>query len=207
MRNTFGQAETVVAELTGEDAYTYLNAQAELSKPGARGVVFLPYLDGDYTPNNDTNARGVFIGMDTATTKNDMLRAALEGVAFCILDSMMLVRDLGAEANDIKISGGSTKSPLWMQIISDVTGCPLSLPEESEGAPLGCAIMAGVGSGVFGSFEEAVERVIKIKRNAYVPNAQNHALYTELFKVYKGLYPSLKDAFSQMQDIRERYSL
>ena len=207
MRNTFGQAEIVIADLAGEDAYTYLNAQAGLSRPGARGVLFLPYLDGDYTPNNDTNARGVFIGMDTATTKNDMLRAALEGVAFCILDNMMLVRSLGAEANDIKISGGNTKSPLWMQIISDVTGCPLSLPEESEGAPFGCAIMAGVGSGVFGSFEEAVERVVKIKRNAYVPDPGNHALYGELFKVYKSLYPNLKDAFSQMQDIRERYSL
>ena len=207
MRNTFGQAESAVAELTGEDAYAYLNAQAALSKPGARGVIFLPYLDGDYTPNNDANARGVFIGMDTSTTKNDMLRATLEGVAFCILDNIMLIRDLGGVINEVVITGGVAKSPFWLQIIADVTGCPVSLPEETEGAPFGNAIVAGVGAGLFKSFEEAIERVVKIKRNAFVPDAKTHALYADFYQVYKGLYDSLKGAFARMQEIREKYRL
>jgi len=207
MRDTFGQAEAALAERTGEDAYTYLNAQAALSKPGARGVLFLPYLDGDYTPNNDANARGVFIGMDTATTPNDMLRATLEGVAFCILDNIMLIRDLGGEIDDVVITGGVAKSPLWLQIIADVTGCPVSLPEETEGAPFGNAIVAGVGAGLFKSFEEAIERVVKIKRHAFVPDAGNHALYAELYRVYKGLYADLKGAFARMQGIRDAFGL
>ena len=207
MRNTFGQAESIVAERTGEDAYTYLNAQAALSKPGARGVIFLPYLDGDFTPNNDANARGAFIGMDTASTKNDMLRAVLEGVAFCILDNIMLIRELGGDIDDVVITGGVAKSPLWLQIIADVTGCMVSLPEETEGAPFGNAIVAGVGAGLFASFEEAIKRVVKIRRNAFIPDAGSHALYTELYSVYKGLYESLKGAFARMQDIRGRYDL
>jgi len=205
MRNMFGQAEIALAELTGEDSYAYLNAQAAMSKPGARGVIFLPYLDGDFTPNNDANARGVFIGMDTATTKNDMLRAVLEGVAFCILDNIMLIRSLGGEINDVVITGGIAKSPLWLQIISDVTGCPVTLPEETEGAPFGNAILAGVGSGLYASFEEAIERTVEITRNAFVPDASNHALYSDLYKVYKDLYPSLRNAFADMQSIRDKW--
>jgi len=207
MRNAFGQAETSLAELTGEDAFTYLNTQASVSKPGARGVIFLPYLDGDFTPNNDPNARGVFIGMDTATTKNDMLRAVLEGVAFCILDNIMLIRSLGGEMNEMVITGGVAKSPLWLQIIADVTGCPVSLPEETEGAPFGTAILAGVGAGLYRGFEEAVERVVKVQRNAFVPDTSNHALYSDLYKVYKDLYANLSGAFSQMQEIRETHGL
>ncbi|MGI6403073.1 MAG: xylulokinase [Oscillospiraceae bacterium] len=207
MRNAFGQAEAAVAELTGKDVYVYLDAQAAQSAPGSRGVIFLPYLDGDFTPNNDANARGVFIGMDTSTTKNDMLRATLEGVAFCILDNIMLIRQLGGEINEIVITGGVAKSPLWLQIIADVTGCPISLPEETEGAPFGNAIVAGVGVGLFESFEQAIERVVKIRRNAFLPDAGNHSLYSELYQVYKGLYASLSGAFSQMEDIRKKYHL
>ncbi|MCL1895220.1 MAG: FGGY family carbohydrate kinase [Clostridiales bacterium] len=207
MRNTFGQAEAAIASIAGEDAYSYLDAQAKLSGPGARGVIFLPYLDGDYTPNNDTAARGVFIGMDTATTKNDMLRAVMEGVAFCILDNIELIRGLGAELSEGVISGGVAKSPFWLKIIADVTGCTLSLAEETEGAPLGYAVIAGVGAGLFHSFEEAAGRIVKVRRGAFIPDPANHALYKELYRVYKGLYPRLKDTFAEMQDIRERYGL
>jgi xylulokinase len=145
--------------------------------------------------------------MDTSTTKNDMLRATLEGVAFCILDNIMLIRQLGGEINEIVITGGVAKSPLWLQIIADVTGCPISLPEETEGAPFGNAIVAGVGVGLFESFEQAIERVVKIRRNAFLPDAGNHSLYSELYQVYKGLYASLSGAFSQMEDIRKKYHL
>lgn len=203
MRNAFGQAEGAVAALTGRDVYMYLDEQAASSRPGARGVLFLPYLDGDYTPNNDANARGVFIGMDTSTTKGDMLRAVLEGVAFCILDNIMLIRSLGGAIDEAVITGGVAKSPLWLQIIADVTGCPVSLPEETEGAPFGSAIIAGVGAGLFKSFEDAIERVVKVRRNVYMPDARNRALYDGLYHAYKGLYPALKGTFADMQAVRE----
>jgi len=205
MRNAFGQAESAIAQISGEDAYTYLNAQAKIAKPGANGVIFLPYLDGDYTPNNDANARGVFIGMDTATTKNDMLRATLEGVAFAMLDNIMLIRDKGGEIKEIVLAGGLAKSELWLQIIADITDCPVSLPEGSGGASFGCAIIAGVGAGVFESFENAVDRVVNIKRNAFLPSSENHEIYCELYLVYKSLYPKLKGTFAQMADIREKH--
>lgn len=206
MRNTFGQMEAQMAQMTGADAYDYLNEQAGKARPGSNGVLFLPYLDGDYTPNNDPDARGVFVGMGTDTTKGEMLRASLEGVAFSMLDNMMLIREMGGEIDKIVLTGGIARSPLWLQIIADVTNCAVSLPEETEGAPFGSAIVAAVGAGLYESFDQAIERTVRIERDAFVPNERNNALYGELYQVYKSLYPSLKKAFHQMADIKEKYN-
>ncbi len=204
MRNALGQSETQMAEATGLDAYDLMNAQAMRSKPGANGVLFLPYLDGDYTPNNDANARGVFIGMDTDTTKGDLLRASLEGVAFSMLDNIMLIRKMGGAIDEIVITGGIARSPLWLQIIADVTNCPISLPEETEGAPFGSAVIAAVATGKYESFEQAIAQTVKIKQRAFVPDARNHERYAALYEIYKSLYPSLKQAFARLADVKEK---
>ncbi|MEA4854021.1 MAG: FGGY family carbohydrate kinase [Christensenella sp.] len=204
MRNTFGQLEAQLAQMTGANTYDYLNEQAKKAKPGAGGVLFLPYLDGDYTPNNDPNARGVFIGMGTDTTKGDMLRASLEGVAFSMLDNMMLIRQLGGGIDKIVLTGGLAQSPLWLQIIADITGCPVSLPKETEGAPFGSALIAAVGAGLYESFSQAVEKAVKIKHDAFIPDEKNQAIYGELYQVYKSLYPRLQQAFAEIADIKEK---
>ena len=146
MRNNLCQAEAAVASITGDDPYLYMGKAAETSKPGSSGVIFLPYLDGDYTPNNDPNARGCFVGMGTATTKADLLRAMLEGVAFSILDNINLIRELGGNLDEIVLAGGIAKSKLWLQIIADVTNCTISLPEETEGTAFGerCWLVLGL---------------------------------------------------------------
>lgn len=206
MRNTFGQLEAQMAQMMGTDAYDYLNRQAKKAKPGANGVLFLPYLDGDYTPNNDPDARGVFLGMGTDTTKGDMLRASLEGVAFSMRDNMALIREMGGEIDKIVLTGGIARSPLWLQIIADITGCPVSLPEETEGAPFGSAIIAAVGAGLYRDFEQGVERAVRIRRDAFMPDEKNRMLYEELYQVYKSLYPGLKGAFARITDIKEKYN-
>lgn len=201
MRNTFAQSECAIAERDDIDPYDVMNEIAKTAPAGSNGVIFLPYLDGDYTPNNDINAKGVFIGMSTATTKADMYRATLEGVAFSMLDNMALIRELGGEINDILITGGLAKSKLWLQIISDVTGSNISLPEETEGAPFGSAIVAAVGVGAYSDFNEAVAKCINIRKNAFIPNHENHSLYKELFIIYKGLYGCLKETYAALADI------
>lgn len=206
LRNQLGLAEETLAHLTGEDAYTYLNRQAEMSPPGSNGVIFLPYLDGDYTPNNDPNARGCFIGIGTATKRSDIIRAVMEGVGFSFLSCIMMIRDLGGDLNDLVITGGITKSTLWLQIISDITGLSISLPEEPEGAPLGSALLAAVGCGFYESYEDAVKRVVKINQNAILPNQENHMLYQDIFNVYQSLYPNLKDTFAELADIKNKYN-
>jgi len=205
MRDCFCQAEAVVASITGGDPYDYMNQAAENSRPGANGVVFLPYLEGDYTPINDANARGCFVGMDSATSKADMLRAVLEGVAFCILDNINLIREVGGELNEIILTGGISKSDVWMQIISDVTGCSLSLTEESEGTAFGGALIAGFGTGAFLSAEEAVNKMVSVKKNMFAPSAENAVLYKDLFQIYQALYPALKDIYTKLSAYRGKY--
>ena len=205
MRNTFCQAESIVAELTGGDPYDFMNTAAENVKPGSNGVVFLPYLDGDFTPNNDSNARGCFVGMDSFTTRADMLRAVLEGVSFSILDNIMMIREVGGKLDEIVLTGGLSKSDIWMQIIADTSGCTISLPEESEGAAFGGALIAGYGTGVFSSPQQAVEKMVNLKHDAFKPNVENVKLYEDLFKIYRGLYPALKNTYSELASFRKEY--
>jgi len=204
MRNNLCQAETAVASITGEDPYNYMGKAAEKSKPGAGGVIFLPYLDGDYTPNNDPNARACFVGISTSSTKADLLRATLEGVAFSIMDNIELIRELGGNLDEIVLAGGIAKSMLWLQIIADVTGCVISLPEETEGAAFGSALVAGYGVGLYENIETAIQQTVKIRRDVCVPDPKNHALYKEMYAVYKGLYPALKQTFARLGELREK---
>lgn len=205
MRNALCQAEAAVAAITGGDPYDYMNEAAAAAPPGANGVIFLPYLDGDFTPNNDPNARGCFIGLDGGTTKADMLRSVLEGVAFSILDSVRLIREVGTEMDEIIVTGGISKSSVWMQIISDVTGCSISLPEGSEGTPFGDALIAGYGAGLFSSFEEAVLKAVRIKRGVYTPDPERSELYAGLYKIYQAGYPALREMFSQLGAFRKSH--
>jgi len=204
MRNNLCQAESVVASITGEDPYDYMGKAAEKAKPGSGGIIFLPYLDGDYTPNNDPNARACFVGISTSSSKGDLLRATLEGVAFSILDNIELIRELGGNLDEIVLAGGIAKSNLWLQIIADVTGCVISLPEETEGAAFGGALVAGIGTGIYENVETAIQKTVKIRRGVCHPDPQNHELYTEMYAVYKGLYPALKQTFARLGELREK---
>jgi xylulokinase len=204
MRNNFGQAEIAVSQMTGDDPYMYMDKAASLSKPGSGGIIFLPYLEGDYTPNNDANARGAFIGIGSNNTKNDMLRAVLEGAAFSVLSNTRLIEGLGGNFNEIIVTGGPSKSRLWLQIISDVTNCPISLPEEPEGAPFGNAIIAGIGAGIYRDYEDAIKKMVKIKRNVIVPDRKNHELYMEIYNVYEGLYSKLAETYTKIAEIKAR---
>jgi xylulokinase len=204
IRNALCQAESAEASISGEDPYTLMNKSAEKAKTGSGGVIFLPYLDGDYTPNNDPNARGCFVGISTSTTKADLLRATLEGVAFSILDNIILIRELGCHLEEIVLAGGIAKSNLWLQIIADVTGCTISLPEETEGTAFGGALIAGLGTGIYESIESAINKTIRLRRGVKLSDPTTHEYYKEMFGIYKGLYPALKQTFTRVAEMCEK---
>lgn len=193
--------------LSGDELYENMNREAQTSRPGAGGVIFLPYLEGDYTPHNDVQARGVFIGMDINTTRGDLLRAVMEGTAMAVLSNLELIEILGKIAlKEIIVTGGPTKSQLWMQIIADITDCTVSLPEESEGAAFGNAIIAGVGAGLFADFNDAVTRMVRIERHVYTPNPVNRKLYDAMYGVFSGLYATLAGTYASMAEIRSMHT-
>ena len=205
VRNELGAEEMSLAKRTKEDPFDILNKEAEASPCGSNGVVFLPFLDGDFTPNNDPEARGAYIGLSTGTTKNDMIRAVLEGVGFSIQSGLEMIRGLGGDPKSLAIAGGIAKSPLWLQIIADITGIPVSLPEETEGAAMGCALVAGVGCGLFDSFRDAIDRTVKIERGRYLPDPSVHAQYETLYGIYRELYGRLKESYASLADYRHTY--
>ncbi|HEB32270.1 MAG TPA: hypothetical protein ENI15_15580 [Spirochaetes bacterium] len=204
VRDTIANTEVSMAALLNDDPYSLMEIEAAKSKPGSGGVLFLPHLEGVFTPLDDPNARAVFLGISSSTTRGDIIRSVMEGTAMSLLHNIITIEELGGDLNELIITGGPTKSSAWMQIIADVTGRSISLPEETEGAPFGNAIVAGVGAGVFSDFETAVDKMVRVKKDVYIPDPENVAVYKDFFNVYLKLYPSLKDTFSDLAAIREK---
>lgn len=165
---------------------------------GNNNIYFLPYLMGERSPINDTDARGTFIGIDMHNNQRDMYLAVLEGVAFSIRDSFEVAKELGIDIKESMICGGGSKSPLWRKIIANVLGIRLALPISEEGPGYGGAMLAMVGNKEYKSVEECARELIKIK--AYEePNKELILRYEEKYQKYKKIYPTLKELFKEIK--------
>jgi xylulokinase len=141
------------------DAYAQLSAEAQMIPPGAEGLIFLPYLAGERTPYMDALARGGFIGLRLHHTRGHMTRAVMEGVAFSLRQALELVLKTGSlSVERVIASGGALESDVWRQIVADIVGLPLVKSLSREQTATGAALLAGIGSGVYPSFEEAATR-------------------------------------------------
>ena len=114
---------------------------------GGNHVFFLPYLMGERSPINDTDARGCFIGMTMDTTRAELVQAVLEGVTFAIRDSFEVAKAIGLSIPRSKLCGGGAKSPLWQKITANILNIPIDLPQTEEGPGYGGAMLAMVGCG------------------------------------------------------------
>ena len=174
----------------------YAGEQAPITeeKLGTNDVFFLPYLMGERSPINDTNARGAFIGLSMSASRADMVQAVLEGVAFAIRDSFEVAKSLGLSIRRSTLCGGGARSPLWQRIFANVLNIALDIPQTEEGPGYGGAMLALVGCGTFGSVE-ACRSLVKIKTTVE-PDAKLAALYEARYQKFRLLYPALKDFFS-----------
>ena len=164
------------------------------AKLGRNNVFFLPYLMGERSPINDTDARGTFIGMSMDTTRADMTLAVLEGVAFAIRDSVEIARSLGIEINASKVCGGGAKSPLWKKIIASVLGVRLEVPTCEQGPGMGGAMLSMVACGAYDSVQ-AVADAITSTASVVEPDAELVRLYDEQYRKFKAIYPALKAVY------------
>ena len=166
-------------------------------KLGRNHVYFLPYLMGERSPINDTNARGTFVGMTMDTTRSDLVQAVLEGVAFAILDSFEVARSLGLDIPSSKLCGGGSKSPLWRTIFANVLGIPLELPKTEQGPGYGGAMLAMVGCGRFESVQAAADALVEVA-SVVEPDPELTARYEARYRQYRTIYPALKPVFAQL---------
>lgn len=193
----FGQFEKHTAEVLGISPYELYNIEASKAKPGSSGVVYTPYLAGESSPIWDENARASFVGITSRTTRGDIIRSIMEGVAFSVKHNMDVFEEMNSEIKELIVCGGPSKSKLWMQILSDVTGKIVKTTDNEDAAPLGDAMLAGVACGIFKNFKEAAIKNVVMK-DTYTPNTNNKGVYKTLFKLYKDTYLKLKDNFKEI---------
>ena len=177
----------------------YAAEQAPITddKLGRNRVYFLPYLMGERSPINDTNARGTFTGMSMDTTRADLTQAVLEGVAFAIRDSVEVARSLGIEITSSKICGGGAKSALWKKIMANVLNVQLQCVASEQGPGLGGAMLAMVACGAYPTVADACNALVSVA-STVEPEAELVARYKNRYQQFRKIYPACKELFAEL---------
>jgi xylulokinase len=171
--------------------YERLFAEASEWEPGVEGLLFAPYLAGERTPHADPDARGAFIGLGLRHNRGALVRAVLEGVAFGLRDCLDVVAGMGPEPDRARVSGGGTRSRLWLEILASVLELPMQRVAVDAGAAFGAALLAGVTAGVYADCAQAVDQAVRgTERIDPIPAWVE--VYRETRPRYAQLYPALR---------------
>jgi xylulokinase len=184
----------LLASAGDEDAseWARLIALAADSPIGSNGVFFLPHMSGSFCPVLDPTSAGAFVGLRQLARRGDLFHAVIEGLNYQFLEIVRAFeRGLGVRTDRIVAIGGPTKNRLWMQGKADVTGLMVEVPDMEEAVPLGAAILAGIGTGVYRNEQDAFNQIYR-RGTSYAPDPQALARYRELYAKYATLYPALK---------------
>lgn len=189
-RDVLGLTELAASQALGVSPYAIMVESAMKSPPGAKGLIFHPFLAGQVTPYYNDAAKGGFIGLGMHHDRPALIRALLEG---CANEMRMIVdtfqRDLVGGVTHLRLTGGGTKSIGFVQIMSDIIGMPVAVPVARECTVLGAAILGAVGSGHFGSVAEAVGSMVKIEAEIE-PRINLRDLYQEQHGIFRAAYES-----------------
>ena len=173
-----------------KEADVMLQQQIDPEKPV--NLLYLPYLSGERCPIWDEAARGTFVGLDTGTTRPQMLQALLQGVGFAIRQN---VEQMGGEVTALHAVGGGNRSDVWLQIKADICGIPYRKLREQDASALGAALVAAVGSGAYTAAEAA--DLIQVEKE-FTPRKELRAFYDRLYQSYTEAYPALRSIYHRM---------
>ncbi|MCO5119562.1 MAG: xylulokinase [Burkholderiaceae bacterium] len=189
--------DTFFMDATGDGAAAFarMDEAAGQAEPGARGMIFHPYLQGERTPHWDARLRADFLGMSFAHERRHFVRALYEGIALSLRDVLEALRAQGLAMDEARIIGGGARSETWRQIVADVLGISILMPAVTD-ASFGAALIAGVGIGAFPDEATAAARTVRIVAR-HEPDTGKRALYDELHGIYR-------DAARQLVDINHR---
>lgn len=180
-----------------EEDVAALVEEAEEARPGASGLLFVPYLSGERSPHRDPQARAAFVGLTGSHTRADMTRAVLEGVALSLRDGLEAMRELGIADEEVRAVGGGARSAVWRQIQADVYGRRVRRTVVDEGPAYGAALLAGVAVGTWRDVGEAA-RLVELRDEVAVPDAQRVGRYDELYAAYRTVYPALRETMHEL---------
>ena len=199
-RDEFASHEKLTAEKTGLSAYVLLDKMAEKIPPGADGLIFTPHMTvGERAPYWNPHLRSCLFGLTLYHRAAHVFRAFLEGVAYAVRDSIEAAKEAGIPLRRAILVDGGAKSPLWRQIIVDVTGVEFNYIAGAPGAPVGDALLAGVGTGHL-KYEDIYKWVKESQ--AVKPNPENVKLYNKYYKLYKKIRESLEECYRESSALK-----
>ena len=199
-RDKFAETEQRVAEKLGLDSYSLLATYAEKVPAGSNGLILLPFFTGERAPNWNANARGTLFGLTLNHDKRHIIRATLEGICYRMKSVLESLEEITGTAEEIRVSGSFTRSEVWLQILADVLGREINVPNVEEGAAYGAAILGFYSLGMLSSIDAAAD-LIGIKKT-YFPNKDHQETYEKLYKIYYEIYWNLQDQFQQIADFQ-----
>ncbi len=190
----FGDREVAAAQQAGRSAWEMMHTVAAEAPVGNDGMMIVPYFQGANGPYWDQNARAMIVGMHADFGRAHLIRGLIEGLAYeSRREAELMAVGTGTAVREIRMYGGSAKSDLWNQTFADVFNTPLHVPETSEATALGAAICAAVGSHLYPSFVQAVDKMVRIARS-YLPIPQHVQRYERLYRdMYVKLYDRIHD--------------
>ena len=175
--------------------YKEIDELASTVKIGAESLLYLPYLMGERTPHLDPDARGVFFGISAMHEKKHFLRAVLEGVTYSLRDCLEVLKEMDIPLADMVAVGGGGTSALWREMLCGTFNLPVKTIEAGEGPALGVAILAGVGTGVYPSVEEACKKLIKFTKPHEPKDTEEYEKY---YRIFASIYPQLKNIYKSL---------
>jgi xylulokinase len=176
--------------LPGVD-YDAMLEEAESVPPGCDGLTFLPYLAGERTPHVDPDARGAFVGLSVTHGRGALTRAVLEGVAFGLRDCLDTVRNVGATAERGRVSGGGSRSRLWLKTVASVLELPIEVMATDQGSAFGAALLGGVAAGVYRDVDQAADACVRVT-DVIDPVSAWIEPYREARARFRDYYPALR---------------
>jgi xylulokinase len=195
LRDTLCQSEKAMAIASNSNAFTCMDELAMQSPPGANGVIFHPYLQGERSPYWDAKLRGSFTGLSITTGKGDFIRALLEGVAYSLRDCYTTIEEMKLDVKRIFLIGGGNRSKLWSSIVCNVFNKPVSIPKPGD-ASFGTALLAGTGAGVFADSVEAVKKCLHLDCELH-PEAELAEFYARGFECYRDIHDALQPIYAK----------
>ena len=193
--------KTFLPDVPAEQAFASLNREARAISPGSGGLVALEYFQGNRTPHTDSEARGALWGLALNATRAHIYRALMEGIAFGLRHILDTLAELGCSAGRILACGGATRGELYMQMLADVCGLPITLTEVSEASLLGGAVIAAAGLGLYPDIPSASRGMVREART-FQPNQELRAVYQPYYELYRETYPRLRGLMHGMARVQ-----
>jgi gluconokinase len=195
------QSEQAMAEQQQRNIYGILNDHVQDIPAGSNGLLFLPFFTGERSPDWNSKARGLIIGLGISHSRKELVKAAMEGVVLRLYSNFRILQEHLGESQAIIVNGGFTQSPVWLQIMADIFNTKLNLYEHTVNSTLGAVFMGLKALGRIDNYDQ-VQAALPLKARIR-PDGAKVATYRDLYSLYEAVYAQNQSFFNQLYDFRK----